>query len=134
MERYDYMEQMKADILEWLECEVMDIPWSDFDELEYFANTWLYDNLWNNDSITGNASGSYFCNTWAAEEALCHNFDLLSEALFEFGCDTANTIEHGAEYCDVTIRCYLLGQAINETLDCLNVSTIEELKHVLEED
>jgi hypothetical protein len=66
--------------------------------------------------VTGNASGSYTFSTWQAEENLCHNLDLLGEALKEFG-DGADFLEKGAEACDVTIRCYLLGQAISEALD-----------------
>jgi hypothetical protein len=66
--------------------------------------------------VTGNASGSYTFNAWKAEEYLCHNLDLLGEALAEFGCEPNYITEKGAEACDVTIRCYLLGQAISEVL------------------
>ena len=34
----------------------------------------------------------------------------------EFGCEV-DLLEKGAEWADVTIRCYLLGQAIGEVLD-----------------
>ena len=62
----------------------------------------------------------------SALSALAHNWDLLAEALTEFGCDGVNAIEKGAEWCDVTIRCYLLGQAIAEVM--------EELAEELEEE
>ena len=93
---------------------------TDREELEQKLN----DDLWVEDSVTGNASGSYYCNAWKAEEALAHNWDVLEEALAEFGCE-GNPIEKGAEWCDVTIRCYLLGQAIAEVL--------EEMEEELEE-
>lgn len=76
----------------------------------------LNDTLFVNDNVTGNASGSYTFSAWQAEENLCHNFELLTEALTEFGYDLSS-LEKGAEACDVTIRCYLLGQAISEVLD-----------------
>lgn len=79
----------------------------------------LNDDLWTCDSVTGNASGSYYCNAWKAEEALTHNLDLLAEALEEFGQDGTNVLRQGAEAMDVTIRCYLLGQAIAAVLDDL---------------
>ena len=79
----------------------------------------LNDDLWIDDSVTGNASGSYYCNTRKAEEALAHNLDLLGEALREFGCGPEYLIEKGAEAADVTIRCYLLYSAISEALDIL---------------
>lgn len=72
--------------------------------------------LWTADSVTGNASGSYYCNAWKAEEALCHNWDLLADALEEFGGDT-DILRQGPEACDVTIRCYLLGECLSEVLD-----------------
>lgn len=77
----------------------------------------LNDDLWIDDSVTGNASGSYTFNTYEAEENLCHNLELLREALDEFGGDYSKALERGAEYCDVTIRCYLLYGSICEVLD-----------------
>ena len=85
----------------------------DREELEEVA----HDELWADDSVTGNGSGSYFFSTWKSEEALCHNWDLLAEACEEFGQDIGEAFKRGAEFCDVTIRCYLLGQAIAAALD-----------------
>lgn len=109
---YNYIEAMKEDIKEYIKNEITLSDYSDRDELEDHLN----ETLWTEDSITGNASGSYTCNTYRAEEYICHNLDLLAEAISDFGCDT-NVLEKGAEWCDVTIRCYLLGQAIAEVLD-----------------
>lgn len=86
----------------------------------------LYDDLFIDDSVTGNASGSYTFNTYEAEENIAHNMDLLKEALDEFGGEYGEALERGAEFCDVTIRCYMLGQVISEA--------IEELKEELEEE
>lgn len=97
---YDYLEQVTADVRDYVEQEI------DLTE-------------WTCDSVTGNASGSYYCNTWKAEEALAHNWDLLAEALEEFGQDGTDVLKKGAEAMDVTIRCYLLGQAIAAVLDDL---------------
>ena len=109
---YDYMEAMKEDIRNYLNDEVTLSDFSDREELEEHLN----ETLWVHDSVTGNASGSYTCNAYQAEENICHNLDLLADAMKEFCCEE-NAIEKGAEWCDVTIRCYLLGQAIAEVLD-----------------
>ena len=85
----------------------------DREELEEYLN----DVLFVSDSVTGNASGSYYCNAYKAEEALAHNLDLLAEALRTFGSGGTDILEAGAEVMDVTIRCYLLAQAISEILD-----------------
>lgn len=77
----------------------------------------LNDALWVDDSVTGNASGSFFCNAYKAEEALAGNWDLAADALEEFGCDNVNPFEKGAEWVDVTIRCYLLNQCIADYIE-----------------
>lgn len=111
-EKYNYLEQVTSDAKEAiLEC-IDEWDFNDRDELEQIAN----DELWAEDSVTGNASGSYYCNAWKAEEAICHNWDLLEKAIDEFGGDI-DILRQGAEACDVTIRCYLLGQAIGAALD-----------------
>lgn len=112
MERYDYLEAVKEDVLNYINEDGIVVTSENRNEVEQELN----DTLFTCDSVTGNASGSYTFNAWKAEEYLCHNWDLLGEALTEFGCDM-NYFGRGAEACDVTIRCYLLGQAISEVLD-----------------
>lgn len=109
---YNYLEAVKDDIKEYLRDNI-ELKEYTREELQEKLN----DDLWFEDSVTGNASGSYYCNAWRAEEALAHNWDLLAEALEEFGDTNFNVLRQGAEACDVTIRCYLLGQAIDEVLD-----------------
>lgn len=126
MERYDYREAIKEDVLDYIRTGIDLNDWrGKRDELECL----LEDQLWACDSVTGNASGSYYCSTWRAEDAIAHNWDLLADAMAEFG-DECNPIEKGAEWCDVTIRCYLLGECIAAVLDDLE----EELEELDEEE
>lgn len=112
MEKYNYYQAVKDDVLNYIKENEIVITEENSEEVEGQLN----EDCWISDSVTGNASGSYTFNTWQAEENLCHNWDLLAEALQEFGCDI-NFIERGAEACDVTIRCYLLSQCIAEAID-----------------
>lgn len=112
MERYDYLEAVKEDVRNYLEENCIKVTSENRDELDEQLN----DDLFTCDSVTGNGSGSYTFNTWTAEEYLCHNLDLLAEACEEFG-SSMDILKDGAEACDVTIRCYLLNQAISEVLD-----------------
>ena len=80
--------------------------------------------MWCDDSITGNASGSYFFNRREAEEALFGNLDLLAEACEEFGSDM-DVLKSGAEACDVTIRCYLLSEVLAEVLEDIKKGLLE---------
>ena len=113
MEKYNYLKEVTNDAKAAI-LENMDMwEWHNREELEENANDWL----WTADEVTGNASGSYTFNTWKAEENLCHNMDELEDACNEFGQDIGEAVKQGAEYCDVTIRCYLLSQAISDALD-----------------
>lgn len=107
---YNYKENVKNDIIEYIK---ENYEKEDFDSLDYDS---LYEEMWTADSVTGNGSGSYTFSTWEAEENICHNLDLASEAYEEFGYDGIK-FDDGAEAIDVTIRCYLLGQLLQEALD-----------------
>lgn len=98
MERYDYYKAVEHDVLDYIQENLESSDWLDNqDGLEKHLN----DVLWQEDSVTGNASGSYWCNAWRAEEALCHNAGLLRESM------------------DVSIRCYVLDVAVRQALDRL---------------
>lgn len=112
MEKYNYFESICEDIRQWLDWHDGQV---DFNECREDIETYLLDSLYDDDSVTGNGSGSYYCNSWAAEESLRHNLDLLAEAADEFGY--SNIIEQGAEVCDVIVRCYLLPRAVAHVLD-----------------
>lgn len=123
MERYDYRRAMKEDIYNYIREGIDLDDWRGKRcELEEALN----DQLWITDSVTGNASGSYTFSTYRAEEYIAHNWDLLAEACHEFGCEL-EILDNGAEYCDVTIRCYLLGECIAAVLDDLE-DELEELE------
>ena len=126
---YDYREAMKEDIKEYLKNDA-ELSSNDIIYMDDNTRDSLYDDLFVNDSVTGNASGSYTFNSYKASEYVKDNMDICREALQEF-CVDADTIaekflEEEWEYFDVTIRCYLLGE-------CLD-SAIDELKDELEEE
>jgi hypothetical protein len=114
---YNYLEAMKNDITEYINDNINLADYADRDELESYLN----DELFTEDSVTGNASGSYTFSRAQAQEYVKYNIDLLKDACEEFGTDAATVGEwflfEDWEKMDVTIRCYLLGQAIAEVLD-----------------
>lgn len=116
MTDYNYILAMEDDIRDYIEneCDLMD-----YDDMDNAYDD-LYDRLLMSDTVTGNASGSYTFNTYKAEEYLCHNMDLLINACYEFGQSLGDAVERGAEYCDVTIRCYLLSSVLYDVLEELN--------------
>ena len=120
MRNYNYLEAMKEDVKEYVkndaELTIEDLLYNRSNLEEK-----LHDDLWTEDSVTGNASGSYTFNREQAKEYVLDNMDLLQEMCSEFGTD-AKTIgqkflDDEWEWMDVSIRCYLLGQAISEALE-----------------
>lgn len=117
---YDYLENVTADVRDYVEQEVDLSEWAgDRDGLEEKLN----DDLWTCDSVTGNGSGSYTFNRVQAQIYVLDGMDELQEAVNEFGIDSETIgekfLESDWEYFDVTIRCYLLRQAIAAVLDDL---------------
>lgn len=119
MDRYDYYRAVRDDIIDYINDNYSKEEIEN--KLLYDADEWqqeLYDDMFVSDSVTGNASGSYTFNAWRAEEYVCHNLDLLGEAASEFGSDM-DLLKNGAEACDVTIRCYLLGGELSGVIEDL---------------
>lgn len=121
MAHYDYYKAVSEDIRSYIENNDIVVTSSNRERLEER----LRDELFCDDSVTGNASGSYTFNCYQAEEYLCHNWDLLEDALNDFYCEE-NPIAKGAEWCDVTIRCYVLSQCLGDVLDELEVDDEED--------
>lgn len=126
MDKYDYRQAVRDDILDYIKEHDIQVTKKNREEVQGF----LYDTLFVEDSVTGNASGSYTFNTWKAEEYLCHNLDLLAEAIDEFGADagTYKDCIESAETADVTIRCYLLTECLSSVLDELEVEEEDECR------
>ena len=114
---YNYLEELKSDVKNYIKEVASDyMDCEDIDELR--EN--LYDNLWDEDSVTGNGSGSYTFNREEAKKYVADNLDLMVDAYKEFDSIEKlvnNLADSDFETIDVTIRCYLLSQALDEVLD-----------------
>lgn len=111
----DYKNELKSDLLDFAKESAGYI-----DSLEKFE-----DEAFLSDSVTGNASGSYTFSTYQAQENIKDLLfsDELLEMFKDFGFDRI-PLERGAEYIDVSIRCFLVNQVIYENED--------EIKELLE--
>ena len=119
MKNYNYLEAVTADVIDFIRDEVNASDYENREALSEFLN----DELWTCDSVTGNGSGSYTFNAYKAKEYVFSDPDTVSEALKEFCVDaetiTEKLLSHNWEYFDVTARCYVLGQAIENALDSI---------------
>ena len=120
---YSYYDSMREDILDRIAWDYsLEEILEKLDDIDDWKEQ-LNDELWTDDGVTGNASGSYTFNSYKAQEYVTDNIDLCREALSEF-CSDADTIaDHFLsgdwEYFDVTIRCYILYSVVSELLDDL---------------
>lgn len=113
----NYNEEVKICVLDWIrdnyENKEIGEKLRDREEWEQELN----DDLFNEDSVTGNASGSFFCNTWKSRDMWLDCDETEAQNMIDdFGVDMN---EHWCdyEYLDVSMRCYVLGGAICEALD-----------------
>lgn len=112
---YDYLENVKEDVRDYIDNEIDFTDYESMDDLEQDLN----DKLFIEDSITGNASGSYTSNCYKPEQYVKDNLDLAVEMAREFDCKDQFMdwlFNENYKSIDVSIRCYLLTQAISEVL------------------
>lgn len=125
--KYNYFEAVKADVKAYINNE---IELSDYigrkEELEEELN----DRLFCEDSITGNASGSYTFSRYQAMKNVFSDIDSVVTALEEFGYDPETIgkkfTEQDFEWFDVITRCYFVNQAVYEVIEGLESSGVFE--------
>lgn len=117
----NYLEAVKKDISENYGNEIADRI-REGESLDRIKDK-IYDRAWCDDSITGNASGSYTFNTCQARENV-EEFglgQLIEELRDEFGCDPAGMLDKIIndewEWFDVSARCLYVGQAVDQVVD-----------------
>ena len=115
---YNYKEAVKADVREWMEENRE--QWEDLDRAD--AEQVIYDGTWADDSVTGNASGSYTMSRYEARRNFFEDEetdDYISEMLDD-GFITFKDLEHikssDWEWFDVVIRCWLLSGCVSEAV------------------
>ena len=111
---YNYFEEVKKDIRSWLEDNALDMPYNEYGEAEIER---LYDELWVEDSVTGNGSEDmYYQTDEEAAAALYGNNQTFIYAAQDFGLENYNDFCENPRKADVTIRCYYLGAALDEVI------------------
>ena len=115
-----YFDEMYEDVLEYIAENIELSDCTEGGELDRDTlEEELYDDCFIADSVTGNASGSYYCDRYKAAEKVHKEIDLLIEAIECFG-DEPESYKRALkdpEYADVTIRCYYLGEVVARVLD-----------------
>lgn len=124
-------EDMQLTCLETYKAEVLsdaeDFIDENIDEYDSFSD--MYEILEDDDSVTGNASGSYTFNRETARRSVISVIDSTEfvDMLHVFGVDITNFIENSDwEGLDVLFRCYLLSNMEDELNDCWDAKKEEQ--------
>lgn len=121
----DYIDETRENIKEYLREN-----YSKEELQDYISLDRLKDNLFMSDSVTGNASGSYTCNSYQAEQnvsGILWDSEFIEILYNTYGEDIGDCMKHGAEYLDVTARVLAL-----EYMDLQEV--IDEVYKEMEEE
>ena len=115
MEKYDYYDAVKDDVLKAIKEDDELLPREDEDRTDYEER--LNDALWTSE-VTGNGSFAYyFSDEEDAIAAVMGNLDLCSEAYLEFEVDEdAITFMSNIRSADVIIRCSVLPSVIHDII------------------
>lgn len=104
----DYCNEVLADALAAIEDGSYD-SCEDFDD--------AYDQMWTDDAITGNGSGSYYFNAADAAKAvskLIWDADTIEGLECDLGVDPGRIYKDGPEELDVSFRCEALGRVYSD--------------------
>ena len=117
---YSYKEQVRADVKEWIEDNKEQIEGLD----RHDAYEVVYESWWVDDSVTGNASGSYTFSRYEARQNFFEDEDSEEyiDQMIEDGFTCRELVgravqESQWELLDVSIRCWLLCDAVSDVLD-----------------
>ena len=117
--KYDYLAALEYDIKEWCRYEYFNL--SEYEDIED-AHEFLHDELWDDDSITGNG-GNWYASTAECEEYLSGNWNLIFNAIENFCVDMNEEIKKYKEdtpcFLDCLVRLDLLDKAIGNVLEDL---------------
>lgn len=125
MERYNYYDAVKDDVIKAIEEDDELLLREDEDRMDYQQR--LEDALWTSE-VTGNGPYAYY---YSDEEdaitAVMWNLELCSEAYCEFDREQdAVSFMNNIREADVTIRCYVLSSAIDAAINEMGFFNEEE--------
>ena len=117
---YSYKEQVRADVREWIDDNKEQIEGLDRND----AYEVIYDSCWIDDSVTGNASGSYTFSRYEARQNFFNDEDsddyisqMIEDGFMSVDELGSKIAESNWEYIDLSIRCWLLCDAVTDILD-----------------
>ncbi len=112
-EKYDYLTAMKADIMEYIQDNNIDL-YELGDGDRWRAEDNLVDMLWAEDCVTGNG-GMYYGSNEECKRYIIDNLDTFFSVMEEYDLVRINEIT--PQYIDCMIRTYYLHQAVYDVVN-----------------
>ncbi len=114
--KYDYKKHITNDVKSYIKDNYhLTNLYHDLGDDKNLLISTLFDKLVNEDSVTGNGSGSRTFNRYEAERDLLGNWGLMLEAK-NSEAPFVDILEEGPEYADCLIRTYVLEPAIRDAV------------------
>ena len=111
------MQDYKQEVIE----DLKELSTENYDNIKDMDTDELRDEIMDcrfSDSITGNASGSYYCNAYKAQETIAQRSllfdDYFLSYLEDMGQDLGELVKRGAEVVDVWARCCVLDYMLTD--------------------
>ena len=115
---YNYKEEMIDELEDMIKDSDVEFDGKNRGEMYEELQDLVFDR-----DLTGNRTGSYFCNELKAERALLGNFDLVQDALDDFGTESIDSPDLlTGEHLDILVREHLLPSVIDDVLDKHNIA------------
>lgn len=135
MEEFNYEADVLDSVYDWLKNN--EDEWvNEGDTLEDIRE-YLEDELFNEDSVTGNASGSFTFDSNKAKANVFADIDSVRNAFMDYDERARFAdlfFDEDWETIDVITRCYVLSDAISDALDESDIKEIFKKHHTADED
>lgn len=118
MEIYDYCEAVRKDVKEYIESHYTKEEFEQ--DMKEFSNysDWLYDEMFDEESVTGNEANPYAKSKEEADRYLYGNYELILDAYdFEYNGQIPDKSLRTPEIIDNVVRCYVLNEIISDILN-----------------
>ena len=113
---YEYLDEIRRDAEDYIMRNHISLEACKEDYQKTIND--LYNEMVDDDDVTGGKSGKYFENAWAAESALAHNWDIIWMVLENMeDSEIVETLGNGAEHIDVLVRQYALPLVLDNILE-----------------
>ena len=122
-QQYDYFENVKNDVIDFIKDNEINVNEVDREELN--------EQLWIEDSVTGNGSGSYTFNANKAKEYVDDNKQGIIRVFLKYGNDGQRVISGLKRISKPGLRTYVKSDAVPKVLNGLGIAIISTSEGVV---